>query len=290
MLLTAVIAAVVITWLTQPDGVIISSDPGADRPPLPLVLLPSLLIIAAVSLCPPRALPADHAARVGESLVQVLRPGRLRTELLLLLGIAVAFPALAPLLPLPEDYVLLKALLLLALAPALIWVLARRGGPSLRWQRPTVSLALLLAPVGLAIAMDVSRALQRGTAYLAQYPLGMLIVGAVATAVTAGIGEEVFYRRLLQTRLEALTGRWPGILLASLIFGLMHLPSHGLLLGGGVASALGLGAAQVIAIQGTTGIAFGWAWSRYRRLWVPILMHLSTNGTAVVVFLLTGQS
>ena len=288
MLLTVVAAAVLVTGLTQPDGVIISSDPGADRPPLLVVLLPSLLIIAAVALCPPRALPEESAARVGKPLMQVIRPGRLRTELLLLLGIAVAFPALAPLLPLPEDYVLLKAVLLLVLAPALMWLLARRGGASLRWQRPTVPLALLLAPVGLAIAMDISRALQRDTAYLTQYPLGMLIVGAVATALTAGIGEEVFYRRLLQTRLEALTGRWPGILVASLIFGLMHLPSHGLLLGGGVASAFGLGAAQVIAIQGVTGIAFGWAWSRYRRLWVPILMHLSTNGTAVVLFLLLG--
>lgn len=104
-------------------------------------------------------------------------------------------------------------------------------------------------------------------------------MAATATALTASIGEEIFYRYWLQTRLEALLGRWPGILLASLLFGLMHVASHGAGLGWGLTVAV------VIAGQGVFGIVAGYLWSRYRRLWLPILLHLSSNGLMVVLYL-----
>ena len=116
-----------------------------------------------------------------------------------------------------------------------------------------------------------------------RYDLTTLVVAATATALTASIGEEIFYRYWLQTRVEALWGRWPAILLASAIFGLMHLASH--TAGHGV----GIGVAIVIANQGVLGIACGYLWRRYRRLWLPILMHLSTNGLLVVIYL-AGQA
>ena len=111
-------------------------------------------------------------------------------------------------------------------------------------------------------------------------PLPMLIIAATATAVTAGIGEEVLFRRLLQTRLEALAGPWTGILAASLLFGLMHVFSHG-------DGPLWANAAQVIALQGTTGIALGVIWSRWRRLWPCVLAHILLNGFAVLLHLLS---
>lgn len=50
-----------------------------------------------------------------------------------------------------------------------------------------------------------------------------LAVVALITALTAGVGEELFSRRWLQTRLEAALGGWPGILVASLVFAFMLL-------------------------------------------------------------------
>ena len=264
--------ALAVTAIASPGGVVTSSDPGAPRPHLVLVLLPTLLLITAVTFAPPRL----HSEADG---IDVLRPRRAAVECAVLLAVAAVFPLLIPLLPLPEDYVLLKAAMLLVIAPLAMLAFARfGGGASLSWERPAIALPWLLVPVGIAIGADARRATDSFAA-LAAYPMQMLIVGGVATAITAGIGEEVFYRRLLQTRLEALLGRWSGILLTSILFALMHLPSHGL------AAGLGLGAAQVLAVQGLLGIALGWAWSRYRRLWVPILIHLSVNGTVIVLFL-----
>lgn len=120
-------------------------------------------------------------------------------------------------------------------------------------------------------------------ALLAVFVLGIAVTIARnpsgATAITAGLGEELLYRRFLQTRLEALIGPWTGVLLASLLFGLMHLPSHG-------PGPLWSGALQVIAMQGTTGIALGVIWMRWRRLWPCVLAHVLLNGATVILHLL----
>ncbi len=97
-----------------------------------------------------------------------------------------------------------------------------------------------------------------------------LAVGATLTFFTANVLEEVFFRGMLQTRLEALFGRWPGILLASLLFAWLHLPTHGQ---GGLPLTLG----AIVAFQGMFGVFTGYLWSRYRNLWAPIAAHTAMN-------------
>ncbi|HEV7949256.1 MAG TPA: CPBP family intramembrane glutamic endopeptidase, partial [Glaciihabitans sp.] len=109
-----------------------------------------------------------------------------------------------------------------------------------------------------------------------------LIVVATLTALTAGVGEEIFYRWWLQTRLEALLGQWGGIVVASLFFALMHL--GGERQGSGVLVEI----AAVIVVQGSFGLMLGYMWSKYRNLWVVILAHIIANGYGVVEFLLRG--
>ena len=94
----------------------------------------------------------------------------------------------------------------------------------------------------------------------------------------AGLAEELMYRRFLQTRLEALAGRWTGILVASILFGLMHTFSHG-------DGALAENAVRAIAMNGTTGLALGVMWSRWRRIWVCVLAHVLLNGFGVLLHL-----
>lgn len=86
------------------------------------------------------------------------------------------------------------------------------------------------------------------------------------------------FRRFLQTRLEALAGRWTGILVASILFGLMHTFSHG-------DGALGENAVRAIAMNGTTGLALGLMWSRWRRIRVCVLAHVLLNGFGVLLHL-----
>lgn len=267
-LLTVFAVAIAVTIVRSPDGIVVSRDPGYTPLPVPLLLVPAALAMALTALLPRGR---------GTAGISVRRPRALRGETALLLGLAVSFPLLVPLLALPEDYVLLKAAMFLVVPPVVLALSARRRGPSIAIGRPAVSAWLILLPaLTLGVLSTVGPFSTGGPATWP--PLAVLLVSATATAITAGFGEELLYRRLLQTRLEALLGSWTGLLLASLLFGLMHVTSHG-------DGTWWEGAAQVIALQGTTGLALGMMWRRWRRLWVCVLAHLLLNGLGVLLHL-----
>ncbi|UJW28530.1 CPBP family intramembrane metalloprotease [Saccharothrix sp. AJ9571] len=102
-----------------------------------------------------------------------------------------------------------------------------------------------------------------------------LIVIATLTFFTANVLEEVFFRGMLQTRLEALFGRWPGIVLTSLLFAWLHLPTHGQ--AGSLWAGLPLTLGAIIAFQGVHGLFLGYLWSRYRNLWAQVAAHTAVN-------------
>ena len=218
VLLAAVfVLAIGVTILRSPEGVVVSSDPGYAPRPVPLQLVPALAAALLTVLLPRGEGGAGAAVR---------RPRSARVETGLLLALVLAFPLLAPLLPLPEDYVLLKAALFLVVAPLVLWLSARRAGPSIDVDRPaTRTWPVLLPPLVLAGLATVGPFSSGSPS--AWPPPAVLLVAAVATAITAGLGEELMYRRFLQTRLEALLGPWAGLLLASLLFGLMHTTGRG---------------------------------------------------------------
>ncbi len=49
-----------------------------------------------------------------------------------------------------------------------------------------------------------------------------LIPAAITTILGNGLGEEIFFRGFVQRRLIARLGSWPGIIVAAVLFGLMH--------------------------------------------------------------------
>ncbi|MGI5120082.1 CPBP family intramembrane glutamic endopeptidase [Marinactinospora thermotolerans] len=111
-------------------------------------------------------------------------------------------------------------------------------------------------------------------------PYAVTVVVMTVTFLTASVLEEFFYRLWLQSRLEVLFGRWAGIVLSALVFASMHVVSHGAI------GHLGLDLAVVVTVQGTAGLLFGYLWSRYRNLWLLILLHGGTNALGLVPFLL----
>lgn len=264
------VAAIGATALRSPQGVVVSADPGYTPIALPLLLVPAGLTIVLTLLLP---------AGRGSSAVTVRSRGRARAESGGLIALAAGFLLLVPVLPLPEDYVLVKFAMFLVIPVLVLGAVARRRGSSVEVQRPQVSPWVLILPVLVLGVLSSVGPFSPGMPS-SWPPLPMLLIAATATAITAGIGEEVLFRRLLQTRLEALVGPWTGLLTASLLFGLMHVLSHG-------EGPLWAGAAQVIALQGTTGIALGLLWSRWRRLWACVLAHILLNGFAVLLHLLS---
>jgi membrane protease YdiL (CAAX protease family) len=100
-------------------------------------------------------------------------------------------------------------------------------------------------------------------------------LGALLPLFTAALPEEIFFRGILQTRLEATVGRAAAIVLTPVLFTAWHLPPRYLLAHGveGRAGDLGsvlLGTGVPVLI---IGMLFGLAWDRYRNLPTLIAAH-----------------
>ena len=140
--------------------------------------------------------------------------------------------------------------------------------PSWGWRwRLALSLPLVFA-IGMALNLGHlpgnRQALQGGGPGLIAAAAG----AACLPLLTAALPEELVFRALLQTRLEACLGRWAAIGLSAALLTAWHLPTRYLLSDGVEGSAGDLGS----VLLGTglpvllLGLVFGWAWDRWRSL------------------------
>lgn len=102
-----------------------------------------------------------------------------------------------------------------------------------------------------------------------------LVIGILLPLMIAGLPEELFFRGILQTRLEKLWNTPFAIIVSSLLFTAWHLPSR-FFLANGVEGQAG----DLFSVLIGTGLPvfmiscfFGWHWSRYRNLPLLILVH-----------------
>lgn len=253
---------------TSPSGTPVSSDANARAIPYWITLLPVAVGIALVLLLPLHS-PSRPAA--------IREPRRFAVTSIGLIVLAVIFPVAVASIPLEGELFILGKLLLLMIVPAVL-LLAFRRGVTIHWNRDS---SRWWAP---AIVIIVWTTLSQVAPWnppfeVAGFDPAFVVVAAVATALTAGVGEELFYRRWLQTRLEAKLGAWTGIIVASLAFALMHLGSHGT---GDVLTDI----ARVIVVQGSFGLFLGIMWWRYRNLLAIIVIHIIANGWGVAAALL----
>ncbi|MEU7899286.1 CPBP family intramembrane glutamic endopeptidase [Nonomuraea sp. NPDC049152] len=237
-----------------------SADPGATGVSLWAALLPQLAAVLLAMLVAPRA-------AVPQPLVGLPRP-RLVRETWLLLAAAVAFPVAVALVGRGLLYPVAKITILLVV-PLVGFRLIRGDGPAARSiPRPVTWLAPLPAVVAWFLLAEVSPLSPPLTQQLPD-PV-TLAIGSLITLLTASVLEEFFYRAWLQTRLEALYGRWPAILASALLFAAMHVSHIN-------PEAIGVGVASVVAAQGMFGLMQGYLWARYRNIWVIILTHTIVN-------------
>lgn len=264
------IASLVIVAVALPEGAATSSDPGAAIMPWWAVLLPPLAGIALCLVMP--WAPPSQPALVSDR-------KRLRASTIILLAIAVVFPVIVGIPGVASGgwYLIAKVSLLTVTAGIVVAILRgieiERATGSWRWWAPVVVVAVWTA-LGPAAPWAGPHD------FSSMDPIDLLIV-SVLTALTAGVGEELFYRRWLQTRLEAWLGPWPGIIITSCAFALMHLGSHG------TGEPL-IDIPRLLVTHGSFGLFMGVLWWRYRNLALIILAHVIYNGWAVGTFLLLG--
>lgn len=127
-----------------------------------------------------------------------------------------------------------------------------------------------VAPALLAITL---------TAYLlfpfgAGWPPALIMFGLALIFLVAAVTEEVFFRAMLQTRLELLWGRWAGIITSSLLFALFwaFAQPYTVLIplpGDTLVHDLGMSLLTYTPV----GLLCGYLWSCYRNIWVNILLR-----------------
>ena len=151
--------------------------------------------------------------------------------------------------------------------PAISTSLGAKGDPGVFFQSIAVLLASLVAVVAAAVAMAIlfgrpEGADMQGFAFL-HGNLPMLLIVLPAVYLNASFGEEVIYRGFLITRIAELGSdskfaRWLGLLISSVLFGLVH--SDWAL----------VGIVQMACMGFTLGTSYLLV---NRNLWVTILAH-----------------
>jgi uncharacterized protein len=128
-----------------------------------------------------------------------------------------------------------------------------------------IALNLACATAGEMLGARTGSVMDAVTSML-QSPTPGTFVGAIATlGVAPGMAEEVFFRGLIQTRLVASWGRWPGIVAASAAFGLIHLdPLQG-------------------SIAFVAGLFLGWTVERFGGIRPSIVAHVVNNSIVVAL-------
>jgi membrane protease YdiL (CAAX protease family) len=97
--------------------------------------------------------------------------------------------------------------------------------------------------------------------YLLMVPISLLFVGP---------GEELLFRGAVQGRLKQSWGRWPSIIVATILFGLVHIPA----VSGGFGAQL-----SYALLAGVLGLLLGYLYDYTRNIVVPAVIHGSYNAT-----------
>lgn len=288
MIIAMFIASVLLLLFTGHTDILqASSKSGGSTFLIPYIAL-VLLTIGLMRILPP-VLPLSNPLDEKER-------SRATKGLCPILGYALLYPVLLAVIGiLGLDYIDIGKIGLLLLPSCILFWLYGRKIPYNQFKATRFAVWYWLGPICIALFYCIASSIPpfaihglRGS--LPDKNLGVVLaLQAVITFLNAGLPEEVFYRVLLQTRLEFFLGRWNGIALTSLLFALMHFPTRlvsWLGTTGIAAFDIILALAAVIAIQGSGGFILGYLWSRYRNLWVNVLFHTALDMVPIFVLLL----
>lgn len=159
------------------------------------------------------------------------------------------------------------------------------------WQLKPRTAIVLIVCYAAGFFVNSGRLAELKTAWAIHLPLEAFARAAIGVALPflmAGIPEEVVYRGMLQTRLEASWGRAAAILVSVLLFTAWHIPTRLLLSSGieGQAGDLGsvlLGTGAPVAI---TALILAVAWDRWRNLPALIAIHSGVDTIPILCSML----
>ena len=107
------------------------------------------------------------------------------------------------------------------------------------------------------------------TYFLVMIPVSLLFVGPA---------EELLFRGAVQGRLRQSWGAWPAIVIATVLFGLIHIP--------GITGGFGAQLSYALLV-GVLGLLLGYLYEYTQNIIVPSLVHGAYNGTLFGLLYLT---
>ena len=125
-----------------------------------------------------------------------------------------------------------------------------------------VCVGLFLLVVWISKAMGIAPTYHPILQALSHLSPGWKALAALSAVVVAPLAEEVYFRGLVQSAVRSFaTGAWPGILVASVFFSLMHVGAE----------------PQAVPSLFALSLAMGYTYERTGRLASPILIHALFN-------------
>jgi len=113
------------------------------------------------------------------------------------------------------------------------------------------------------------------------------IFQALYTYLVVGFGEEISFTVVFQTFLERRYGSQRGIVIASILFAICHIPSHflgmGMLFGSDLILVLVLGSISILLVFYSSMI-YGYVWYRTRNLWVISGAHMLADSSSTIIY------
>jgi hypothetical protein len=155
------------------------------------------------------------------------------------------------------------------------WDAVSLHNPGTRWLTYAVLISLVIIPGSGLIAILVQQLLglppgNPQLPFLA--PGGYTTFGAIGMFVFGGVvvpfAEELFFRGVLYLWLRQRFGVWAGLLISSILFGILH------------------GEISVGVAAAALGMVLAWTYEKSGSLWTPVIIHILNNAAKILILYL----
>ncbi|WP_017598658.1 CPBP family intramembrane glutamic endopeptidase [Nocardiopsis lucentensis] len=107
-------------------------------------------------------------------------------------------------------------------------------------------------------------------------PLSLAVAGFFLAFALVSLCEEIFFRAMVQTRLEFILGRWAGIAATSTVFALAYAITQphdavAQIRGQDMVTDLGLS----LLTYGVSGVLYGYLWTCFRNVWITVILRIA---------------
>ena len=205
---------------------------------------------------------------------------RLSRESIALSILALGYVMAALIFGATEPQLTISKVTLLVILPLTLLLLYKKWYGKLTLKNGEVNFIWPLIPVAVWIGISYFSPLAPSPAIIPGIDIFTLVLILIGGFLINAVIEEVFYRRWLQTRLEATTGWIAGVLIAAILWAMWHVAIQSI--GQGVV----LDFSAVIASHIPLGIFLGLLWWRYRKMWPLLIVHGLVNSAPIALGLL----